>query len=626
MCGICGYIGKKAITDEELLEMNNTMLHRGPNDGGIWKGKMSDGYSVGLAQRRLSIVDLTQRGHQPMTSKDGKYVIVFNGEIYNYREIGENLKKKGYFLESNCDTEVILSAYIEYGEKCISMFNGMFAFAIFDMIKNQIVFARDRIGKKPLYYYFDKENLIFGSELKPILKNKQFRKSLRTDLILRYLCNQYINGPETIFENTFKLLPGTYLIYKNQHIEKKVYWNLYDTYLKASNNKILNYEEAKYELSKVLEDAIQKRMIADVPVGVFLSGGVDSSLIASLAQKNSTKPIKTFSIGFFEKERNEADRAKKIAEYLGTEHSELYISENDMLESIEEMVKYYDEPFADPSQLPMMILSKMAKRDVTVALSGDGGDELFCGYEMYDYIYMAQRLDRVAGIVDNIMRTVHLEQIKNSSFFPKEAKALLNNRDENTKVQLFTDLPEEYAKRMVRGCSKKAKYDIEKEIQINNWQERRMILDMLSYLPEDILTKTDRASMRYSLEVRCPILDYNLVECAFRIPHWYKYNKANKKYILKDLLYENVPTKLFDTKKRGFGVPLGKWLRMYLKDDILALSDRKAIERQGIFNYEEVQQLIAIVSKTDHKPYPKLLWAYYVFQLWYNEYIDGLKN
>lgn len=616
MCGICGYISKRKIGDDALEAMNDTMYHRGPNDSGIYQVEVEDKY-FGFAQRRLSIMDLSVLGHQPMFSETNEYVIVFNGEVYNYRDLREELIEKGHIFKSDCDTEVILAAYMEWGDAAIEKLDGMFAFAILNLKTGRTVFARDRIGKKPLYYYWKDGELIFGSELKAIVKHPNFKKNLNENVIKQFLCYQYINEPNTIYCDTYKLPAGHYMVFENGQIEIKKYWDIYEKYIDGKKNVILDYKECKEELKNNIYHAVEKRLVADVPVGSFLSGGIDSTLVTAIANDIVKGKIKTFTIGFEDKKRNEAQFAKETSQYLGTDHYEVYVNESDMLNLLNDMCFYFDEPFADPSELPTMLVSKVAKEKVTVALSGDGGDEFFCGYSMYDYVYYSQMLDKLSGVGNKFIP----KSIKKK--LPAEVVALLSNRNPNYKVQLFSDLPEMFVSKMMKNNDVEIKFDKERLIDTENWQERRMLLDMYTYLPEDVLTKADRASMKYSLEMRCPLLDTNVMEYSFRVPHEYKYKARNKKYILKDILYDYVPKKMMDRPKNGFGVPLGKWLRTFLKDEINRVSQKDYLDKQGIFNYEAVQELISKVDKSDKKPYPKILWAFYVFQMWFARYIEN---
>ena len=377
MCGICGFVSKNTITLEALKKMNDTMYHRGPDDSGEEIYPMSGGYTGGLAQRRLSILDLSALGHQPMHSKDKRISVVYNGEIYNFQEIKEELRE--YSFCSTCDTEVILAAYLKWGIKCVDRFNGMFAIALLDRKTGALYLMRDRIGKKPLYYWLEDGNLVFASELKPIMECPAFTKRIRTEVVSRYLYHQYINAPDTIFENVYKLEPGAILQFSAGVVKTWKYWDLKEVYQTCKSNPIKDYAQAKAELKELLNRSVSMRMIADVPLGTFLSGGYDSSLITAVAQSQSAQPIRTYSIGFNEEKFNEAKFAKEVARHLGTNHTELYIDEKEMFELVDSIPRYYDEPFADSSQIPTMLVSALARRDVTVVLSGDGGDEFFCG-------------------------------------------------------------------------------------------------------------------------------------------------------------------------------------------------------------------------------------------------------
>jgi len=373
MCGICGFISKREISVEKLVEMNNTMYHRGPNDSGEII-MQREGYSVGLAHRRLSILDLSVAGHQPMNSKDDMVTIVFNGEIYNFNELKKEITD--YHFVSTCDTEVIIAAYLKWGIKAIEKFNGMFAIGIYDKRVDKLFLCRDRIGKKPLYYWCDGDNIVFASELKPIMKSPGFIPVLNKKVIGKFIFHQYILAPQTIFENVYKVCPGEIVSFSKGSIVKTKYWGVKGTTCSIS------YPDAKLELKEMLVESCRKRMISDVPIGVFLSGGIDSSLIAAIARSLDGN-IKTFSIGFNDEKYNEAQYAKEISKHLGTVHKELYLDESSLFDFLKDLSYYYDEPLADNSQISTMAVSKLAKEDVTVVLSGDGGDELFCGYDSY---------------------------------------------------------------------------------------------------------------------------------------------------------------------------------------------------------------------------------------------------
>lgn len=623
MCGICGFVSRQKISVEQLVEMNDTMYHRGPNDSGAQIYPMKDGFAVGLAQRRLSILDLSPSGHQPMHSKDGRVSLVFNGEIYNFSELKKELSD--YSFCSTCDTEVILAAYLKWGIDCVKKLNGMFAIAIFDRETQALHLVRDRIGKKPLYYWFENGNLVFASELKPIMVCPGFAKRIQTGVLPRYLYQQYISGPETVFENVYKVAPGERITFVNGKLQKQKYWDLKEVYHQKKENPPKSFEEAKAQLKALLETAVAQRMVADVPLGTFLSGGYDSSLVTAVAQSLSREPVKTFSIGFEEKQYNEAEYAKEVAAYLGCDHTEMYIGEQDMFRLIESIPKYYDEPFADSSQIPSMLVSELARKDVTVALSGDGGDEFFCGYNVYDKVLQAQKLDKIGAVAGAVGDVLHI-----TDKYPFKVRVIAKNRNKEAKTQFIAGNYLKAAEGMVRKDKNTflpCYYDFETKYQEKNWQERRMLLDMETYLPEDILCKVDRASMKYSLETRCPILDTNVMEYAFSLPHEFKYGNGMKKRILKELAYDYIPREMLERKKTGFSVPLDKWLRGPLKEQVLAFAGAEFLNRQGIFDAAYVEGFLKnYMEKGDGGSgtganYSRMVWAFFMFQRWYETYI-----
>ncbi len=623
MCGICGFYSKNRITEEQLAEMNNTMYHRGPDDAGTFLCPAEKGYAVGLAQRRLSIFDLSPMGHQPMHSAGEKVSIVFNGEIYNFRSLKKELSD--YPFVSECDTEVILAAYLKWGIGCMERLRGMFAMAIFDRRTQELYLVRDRMGKKPLYYLLENGNLLFASELKPIMASPGFSPEIRREVIPRFLYHQYLCGPDTIFRNVRKLRPGEVLRFHAGEVKRWKYWDLKQVYHEKKQDPVENYDQAKQELKEILTDAVRERLAADVPIGTFLSGGYDSSLVTALAQSVSDTPVKTFSIGFHEERYNEAGYAREIASFLGCDHTEMYIGEKEMFSLVEEIPSYYDEPFADSSQIPTMLVSELARKKVTVALSGDGGDELFCGYNVYDKVRQAQLLDGIGTLAGMAGDLLHITER-----YPFKIRVIAQNRNRETKTQFPAGNYLKIAQAMVRtegmeealSCT----YDFESSYEEQNWQERRMLLDIDTYLPGDILCKVDRSSMKYSLEARCPILDQRVVEYAFRLPHRFKYEKGNKKRILKDIACELIPGELLERPKRGFAVPLDKWLRGPLKEQILSFSDKEFLMRQGIFDPEFIGPFLSdYMKKGDEgagsgKNYSRIIWAFLMFQKWYERY------
>ena len=627
MCGICGFISKKNINLDDLTRMNDTMYHRGPDDSGQEIYVMKGGYNIGLAQRRLSILDLSVAGHQPMHSPDRRISVVFNGEIYNYRELKRELTD--YPFVSNCDTEVIIAAYLRWGTHCVDHFNGMFAIAIYDRDTESLLLFRDRIGKKPLYYATIDGEFIFGSELKPIMEFPGFNERVRSDILPRFLVQQYINAPDTIFENVYKLEPGSWLRYRDGQLENEDYWDIIERYHNMNAEPVKGYDEAKAGLKELLRKSVEMRMISDVPLGSFLSGGYDSSLITAIAQELSPEPVKTFSIGFYEDKWNEAPYAKAVAGHLGTDHTEYYIDEAEMLKQVRSIPKYYDEPFADSSEIPTMLVSALAKTRVTVALSGDGGDEFFCGYNVYELVKIAQRLDPMGALVHVIAGKGLGRMLGLEDRLPVKVRAIAQNRHTESKTQFVNGTYKRCAVEMMANkelvpCD----YEFESDYGVPKWQIRRMLLDMDTYLPGDILCKVDRASMKYSLESRCPILDKDVMEYSFRIPHSYKYHRGDKKHILKDIAYDYIPRELLDRPKQGFGVPLDKWLRGPLKSQLMDYSNRDFLAKQGLFDPEYTHKVVRdYLAKGDGGPasganYSKICWSFFQFQEWYHTYME----
>lgn len=630
MCGICGFISKRSITAQQLKLMNDTMYHRGPNDSGEEIFDTVGGYSVGLAQRRLSILDLSALGHQPMHSVNERLIIVFNGEIYNFLELREELKD--YPFKSHCDTEVILAAYLKWGISCIDRFQGMFAIALFDRETNELYLVRDRIGKKPLYYWQDEDNLVFASELKPIMAYPEFPKKIRKEVMKRYMYQQCVNEPDSIFEDVYKVEPGQIVRFAIQQsgsrVDKWKYWDIAEVYRRKKAEPVGSYEEAKEELKSILRNSVKKRMIADVPLGTFLSGGYDSSLVTALAQEVSSEPIKTYSIGFHDKKHNEAEYAKEVAKHLGTQHTEMYIDEKIMFQMVQSIPKYYDEPFADSSQIPSMMVSELAAKDVTVVLSGDGGDEFFCGYNIYDYVAQAQKLDRLGALTYGVCHFPLLRQINVFDRLPFKVRVIAENRNPETKTQIGGTPFIRTIDKMVLTDGLPYKFPMEEKYKEKSWQARRMLLDEETYLPGDILCKVDRASMKCSIESRCPILDVNVMEYSYRLPHSYKYANGVKKRILKDIAYDYIPKELLDRPKVGFSVPLDQWLRGPLKEQLTDMCNMDYLKKQGIFDAVYVNQFLGEYLETGDRGagtgsnYSRLMWAFFTFQQWYQTYME----
>lgn len=625
MCGICGYISRKIISVDELQKMNDTMYHRGPDDSGAKIYDIGNGYTLGLAQRRLSILDLSPLGHQPMHSKDSRISLVFNGEIYNFLELREELAD--YSFVSNCDTEVIIAAYLKWGIGCVNKLQGMFAIALYDRKIDTLYLVRDRIGKKPLYYHKKEEGIIFASELKPIMAAPGFEGRMNEEMVGQYLFQLYINAPGSILRDVYKVQPGEVLEYCRGNIKTWKYWDVATVYQEKRKEMIKDYATCKEMLKDALLEATRKRMIADVPLGSFLSGGYDSSLITAMAQSISGEPVKTFSIGFHEEGYNEAVYAKKVSDYLGTNHTELYIGEPDMLAMVSDLAKYYDEPFADSSQIATMLVAMLAREEVTVALSGDGGDEFFCGYNVYPNVAQAQKLDLLGKLTYHATNLPGFKQLDVLGKLPFKVQMVARNRNALTKTQISSFNYINVIKDWLISPVDNFKFEIEDRYNEKNWQIRRMLVDMDTYLPGDILCKVDRASMKYSLESRCPILDTDVMELSYRIPQEYKYDKGTKKKILKDIAYDYVPRELLERPKVGFSVPIDRWLRGALKEELLSYCEPSFLKEQGLFDCSRIQSFINNYLQTGDKGrgtgenYSKIVWSYFVLQQWYRQYM-----
>ncbi len=629
MCGICGFVTTKKIQSDILDRMNQSISHRGPDDRG--KEIFEElGFCVGLGQVRLSIMDLSTRGHQPMFSHNRRYCIVYNGEIYNYKELNRLLKDDFHFY-STCDTETILAAYQKWGTKCVEYFNGMFAFVIYDKEKKTLFFARDRMGQKPLYYWKMKGQIVFASELKAIMEFPGFEKKINTNVLSSYFTNLYIAAPNTIFENVYKLEAGTCLLYSinEQSLTTEKYWDIWSVYKHEVKKTISTFYRSKMELKKKLQESIALRLCADVPVGVFLSGGYDSSLVAALAQEISDEPINTYCIGI-EGQTDESVYAAQIAAHLGTRHTNYKITEADMLELVKTTPDYYDEPFADTSQIPSMLVSKLAKQDVTVILSGDGGDEFYGGYTGYIRIRRMQYLDILGGALYYFFKMPIIRKCDILSKLPYKVREIIKNRDPETKTQCGQGDMIERFHSLLKGAQVEEKFHVESQIPARRWDLKKMLLDMKYYITDDILQKVDRASMRYALEVRCPILDVNVIKLSFRIPHQFKIRGRQTKRILKELSYEYIPSGFLDRPKMGFGAPIDKWLRNPLKEDVIRVSRQEFLEEQGIFCPDKMQQFVDNYLRNGNgKPgsgegYSYPIWAFYMFQLWWLKYCGSI--
>ena len=617
MCGICGFVGEGRRQDLEL--MVSSLSHRGPDDRGVdWVE------GVGLGHTRLSILDLSASGHQPMYDANHKVGVVFNGEIYNYLELKQELEARGYTFSSTSDTEVIIYLYQEYGDNCFEKLSGMFAIAIYDFLQQKTILARDRLGKKPLYYAVLGGNLIFGSELKSLLAHPMIKRELDLESISLYLFYEYVPTPRTIFKNIFKLEPATILDFQSGQVSKKNFWR------PPAEKSRLSFGEAINILDEKINQATASRLVSDVPLGVFLSGGLDSSAVAYYAQRNSSQPIKTFSIGFDESSFDESAYARQVSNFLGTEHYHQSLTATDSLKLIPRIAELLDEPMADASIVPTYLLSLFTKGKVTVALGGDGGDELFAGYPTFQ----AEKLAAWYLLLPSVLRKKIIEPLVNllpagetnfSLGFKLRKFVAGTNPDQIRRHQewLSAFSREERSKLFKPEVWEKVEGldDYEHlapylaEVETSEPGNRLLYSYMRSYLLDGVMVKVDRASMMASLETRSPLLDYQVVEFAQTLPYRYKLWGFKTKYIFKKMMSGKLPASIIWRAKKGFGVPLTRWLRYELRDWCDRVLSQEKIDQYNLFNYDYVNQIKQehFSGEADHR---KKLWTLLVFCLW----------
>jgi asparagine synthase (glutamine-hydrolysing) len=560
MCGITAVFDHSPDNAPSTIRaMTEALAHRGPDDAGTWNS--GDG-RVALGHRRLSIIDLSALGRNPMSWRGGRFRITYNGEVYNYRTLRRELEAEGYAFTSQTDTEVILAAYERWGIECLGRFIGMFAFALWDEARRQLVIVRDRLGKKPLYYADYPNRVAIASELKALITDPRFPRTVDREAVRQYLRYGYIPAPRTIYTAARKLLPGHYAVVSDGRIEVHRYW---DPLNAAARGCTEPPEQLEEQVESLLSDAVGLRMIADVPLGAFLSGGVDSSLIVALMQEQSARPVRTFSIRFANQRFNEAAHAAQVARHLGTDHHEQSCDEAALLAVVDRLPEMFDEPFADSSAVPTFVVSRMARQHVTVALSGDGGDESFFGYPRYRYHDVAAPVLKLPGPV---RRAVAFASERMSSRRLHRVANVLRSDDDDQYARFISwCTQEEIAAVTGRESEDALLYSdmLNRSVQVPR-PLRPTLLDLVSYLPEDILTKVDRASMATSLEVRAPLLDHRIVELALALPMSMKYRSGEMKRVLRRLLFKRVPRSLVDRPKQGFGVPLLDWFRGPLRE------------------------------------------------------------
>jgi asparagine synthase (glutamine-hydrolysing) len=626
MCGICGVVGPGPIDRDALARMTRVLYHRGPDDEGFYVQEYGDGLGVGLGFRRLSIIDL-EAGNQPIGNEDGSVQLVFNGEIYNFRELRKELEARGHRFATNADTEVIVHLYEDHGPQCVTRLNGMFAFALWDETRRELVLARDRFGKKPLHYAEVGGSLLFGSELKALLEHPSCPRDLDFESLGRYLALEYVPTPHAIFEGVRKLPGGHLLRWRDGQSAIERYWDL--SFEETDSGQ--TDEEYIEEFRSRFREAVRRRLVSDVPLGAFLSGGIDSSsVVAMMVDALPPTAVKTFSIGFGERSFDESEHARRVADHFGTDHHEEIFTSQVMVDLLPRVADFLDEPFADASILPTYLLSRYTRGSVTVALGGDGSDELLAGYptfpaERVARLYPLPRLlhesvvlplaDRLPVSTDNFSLDFKLKRFLRGaassaalrhpvwlgSFTPAEQEAVL--------LRAGADPFDEPRKAFASAPTRER-------------LERLIYVYATTYLQDDILVKVDRASMACSLEVRAPFLDVDLVEFLGRVPPRLKLRRLDTKHLLKRAMADLLPAGIADRAKKGFGIPVAEWFKSELRDPLQDELSPARIRTQGIFDAGSVQRLISehMAGRRDHR---KQLWTLFVFQLWHRRWVEG---
>jgi asparagine synthase (glutamine-hydrolysing) len=642
VCGIAGFLDASATSSADeatarIEAMSRAIAHRGPDDSGAFVDAAA---GIALGHRRLSIIDLSPLGHQPMTSADGRYVISYNGEVYNFAELRADLEAHGHRFRGGSDTEVMLAAFVAWGvEPATTRFVGMFAIALWDRQTRMLHLVRDRIGVKPLYWSWQRGVLLFGSELKALMAHPSWRPEIDIEAAAAFIRYSYVPAPATIFRNVHKLPPGTILTVRAGEAPRIAsYWRLRDAVGSGARHPFTDEREAADELEGILRDSVRGRMVADVPLGAFLSGGIDSSTVVALMQAQSTRKVRTFSIGFREPGYDEAPHARAVAAHLGTDHTELYVTSREAIDVVPHLPEWFDEPFADSSQIPTYLVSAMTRKHVIVALSGDGGDELFAGYPRYrivDKVWrglgMAPRRLRGAlgaalakvpePLLDRLfaLAPARLRPLNGGSKVHRLAAILA----EPTVDSLYVELAAIWAhdRRLVPAATAACRLRAEQGLAdiVPDPVSRMQYYDTLTYLPDDIMTKVDRCSMAVALEAREPMLDHRLVEFAWKLPPRFKADDRQSKRLLRQVLYRYVPRELVERPKMGFSIPLSGWLRGELRpwaDDLLSPG---RLAGDGIFSAGEVRRLWD-QHQAGTANRENVLWNVLMFQAWKAHY------
>lgn len=616
MCGILGILDYGNISTYDIDRLSKIQHHRGPDYCGVYKSN-----DVLLIHNRLSILDLSSNGNQPLLSKSGRFIILYNGEVYNFQELANEIRsfKNDLSLQfnSSSDTEIILEAFEIWGISFIEKLNGMFAIAIYDKEKEELYLIRDRIGIKPLYYSFQNNSFIFSSELKGITNSSKTKFSVNNNSIKLYLELGYVPSPFTIYNEIYKLAPGEFLRYSKDSLERKTYWKITD---QIKTEQISNENEALIKTSDILKSSVQYQLISDVPVGIFLSGGIDSSLVTALACNTSSIKPNTFTIGFEENSFDESKYAKNVASFLRTNHNEYILSYKNAIDYIDMFLESYDEPFSDSSGIPSLIVSKLANSKVKVVLSGEGGDELFLGYGVYNW------LNRLNNPLFNTSHKIIKTLLYNfpSNRTKKAARYFDFNKCDNLSLHAFSCEQNIFTEKEINSVIKSEKINnrllksLIQQIDSYNlsYEEKQSLFDLAHYLPGDLLTKMDRATMKNSIEGRVPFLDHRLVELAYQISPSIKLKNGDKKYLLKNILYQYIPKAYFERPKQGFSIPLKSWLKNELKEKVISELNTSNLEEFGIPKKMTQNLLNGFYIQNNEMLYNKV-WLLFVLNSWH---------